>query len=194
MREEDEQTRGLQELRSMIFHILRSPPLPISFPTFSLLSSWSSQRQQISPAAFGLLFTGISIALMLFGIVTFLIGFVLMPLVFMLVLLFYFAGIVSKLLEIGRTIFCWPLSDCNKVAPGQVRGKMSPDWGPVVVAVALFILLSPGLLFQLPARARVVEFGNMYTSGISILVHAVLYFCIYTILIVAIGVHIHAAA
>ncbi|GFP98992.1 hypothetical protein PHJA_002043100 [Phtheirospermum japonicum] len=56
----------------------------------------------------------------------------------------------------------------------------------------MFILLSPGLLFQLPARTRVMEFGNMYTSGISILVHAILYFCIYTILIVAIGVHIHA--
>ncbi|KAA0056546.1 hypothetical protein E5676_scaffold1154G00140 [Cucumis melo var. makuwa] len=46
---------------------------------------------------------------------------------------------------------------------------MSADWGPVVVAVALFILLSPGLLFQLPARIRVVEFGNMNTSGIAIL-------------------------
>ncbi|XP_042477433.1 uncharacterized protein LOC122058812 [Macadamia integrifolia] len=69
---------------------------------------------------------------------------------------------------------------------------MTTDWGPVVVAVVLFILLSPGLLFQLPARTRVVEFGNMYTSGISILVHAIIYFCIYTILVIAIGVHILA--
>ncbi|KAE9466390.1 hypothetical protein C3L33_01712, partial [Rhododendron williamsianum] len=67
---------------------------------------------------------------------------------------------------------------------------MGADWGPVVVAVVLFILLSPGLLFQFPARMRVVEFGNMYTSGISILVHAILYACIYTILIVAVGIHI----
>ncbi|KAG6400688.1 hypothetical protein SASPL_137530 [Salvia splendens] len=64
---------------------------------------------------------------------------------------------------------------------------MIVDWGPVVVAVAMFILLSPGLLFQLPARTRVIEFGNMYTSGISILIHAILYFCIYTIVVVAIG-------
>ncbi|KAL6497613.1 hypothetical protein OROHE_027242 [Orobanche hederae] len=70
---------------------------------------------------------------------------------------------------------------------------MGPDWGPVVVAVAMFILLSPGLLFQIPATARVVEFGNMRTSGISILVHAVFYFCIYTVLVVAIGVHIHSS-
>ncbi|KAL1531558.1 hypothetical protein AAHA92_31684 [Salvia divinorum] len=69
---------------------------------------------------------------------------------------------------------------------------MGPDWGPVAVAVGLFILLSPGLLFQLPARASFIEFGNMYTSGISIIVHAILYFCIYTLLVVAVGVHIHA--
>ncbi|KAG7033374.1 hypothetical protein SDJN02_07430, partial [Cucurbita argyrosperma subsp. argyrosperma] len=68
---------------------------------------------------------------------------------------------------------------------------MSADWGPVVVAVALFIVLSPGLLFQLPARIRVVEFGNMNTSGIAILVHAIIFFCILTILVIAIGIHIH---
>ncbi|GAV64260.1 DUF3339 domain-containing protein, partial [Cephalotus follicularis] len=68
---------------------------------------------------------------------------------------------------------------------------MNADWGPVVVAVVMFILLSPGLLFQLPARTRVVEFGNMSTSGIAILVHAVIYFCIITILVIAIGIHIH---
>ncbi|RRT51882.1 hypothetical protein BHE74_00055553 [Ensete ventricosum] len=70
---------------------------------------------------------------------------------------------------------------------------MSTDWGPVIVAVILFILLSPGLLFQLPARTRVVEFGNMSTSGISILVHSILFFCLLTILVIAIGIHIHAA-
>ncbi|KAK9104124.1 hypothetical protein Scep_020968 [Stephania cephalantha] len=70
---------------------------------------------------------------------------------------------------------------------------MGTDWGPVVVAVVLFVVLSPGLLFQLPARTRVIEFGNMCTSGIAILVHAIIYFCILTILVVAIGVHIHAA-
>lgn len=68
---------------------------------------------------------------------------------------------------------------------------MSADWGPVIVAVVMFVLLSPGLLFQIPARARVMEFGNMYTSGIAILVHAIIYFAIYTILIIAVGIHIH---
>ncbi|XP_059282665.1 uncharacterized protein LOC132036362 [Lycium ferocissimum] len=69
---------------------------------------------------------------------------------------------------------------------------MVVDWGPVVVAVVMFILLSPGFLCQLPARVRVIEFGNLHTSGIAILVHAILYFCLYTILIVAVGVHIRS--
>ncbi|XP_028771365.1 uncharacterized protein LOC114728613 [Neltuma alba] len=69
--------------------------------------------------------------------------------------------------------------------------EMEADWGPVIVAVALFILLSPGLLFQIPSRFRVVEFGNMHTSGIAILVHAVIFFCILTILVIAVGIHVH---
>lgn len=65
------------------------------------------------------------------------------------------------------------------------------DWGPVIVSVALFILLSPGLLFQLPAKGRAVEFGNMSTSVISILVHSIIYFALLTILVIAIGIHVH---
>ncbi|KMT07435.1 hypothetical protein BVRB_6g150550 [Beta vulgaris subsp. vulgaris] len=64
------------------------------------------------------------------------------------------------------------------------------DWGPVVIALVLFILLSPGLLCQIPGRGRVVEFANMQTSGVSILVHAIIYFGLITIFLIAIGVHI----
>ncbi|KAG0540781.1 hypothetical protein BDA96_03G439000 [Sorghum bicolor] len=67
------------------------------------------------------------------------------------------------------------------------------DWGPIIVAVILFVVLSPGLLFQLPSRTRVVEFGNMATSAIAILVHAVIFFCLLTIFVVAIGIHVYAA-
>ncbi|KAL1366693.1 hypothetical protein AAHE18_03G377600 [Arachis hypogaea] len=69
---------------------------------------------------------------------------------------------------------------------------MSADWGPVVMAVVLFVLLSPGLLFQLPAKGRVVEFGNMQTSGISILIHTIIFFVLITIFLIAIGVHIYS--
>ncbi|KAL3829470.1 hypothetical protein ACJIZ3_018272 [Penstemon smallii] len=123
MREQDQQTRVLYDLCSMIFNILRSPPLPISFPTVTLTPSQPSTSPQISPAAFGSLFVGISIALMLFGSVTFVIGFILMPLVITLVLLFYFVGIVSNLSEIGRAIL-WPTYDSNKFAPVRLPFKI----------------------------------------------------------------------
>lgn len=70
--------------------------------------------------------------------------------------------------------------------------NMAADWGPVVIAVILFILLSPGLLFQLPGRMRAVEFGTMGTSGLAILVHSIIFFGILTLLVIAIGIHIHA--
>ncbi|GAY61263.1 hypothetical protein WN944_019176 [Citrus x changshan-huyou] len=65
------------------------------------------------------------------------------------------------------------------------------DWGPVVIATVLFVLLTPGLLFQIPGRNRVVEFGNMQTSGASILVHSVIFFGLITIFLIAITVHIY---
>ncbi|KAF5748714.1 hypothetical protein HS088_TW04G00672 [Tripterygium wilfordii] len=43
---------------------------------------------------------------------------------------------------------------------------------------------------SLPGNSRVVEFGNMQTSGVSIFVHTILYFGLITIFLIAIGVHI----
>ncbi|RWR74502.1 putative transmembrane protein [Cinnamomum micranthum f. kanehirae] len=71
------------------------------------------------------------------------------------------------------------------------RERDMADWGPVVIAVILFVLLSPGLLFQLPGRNRIVEFGNFQTSGVSILVHTIIFFGLITIFLIAIGVHIY---
>ncbi|KAL2906979.1 hypothetical protein RDABS01_005689 [Bienertia sinuspersici] len=65
------------------------------------------------------------------------------------------------------------------------------DWGPVFVAVVLFILLTPGLLVQIPGRNRVVEFSSFHTSGPAILVHALLYFTFICILLLAVGVHVY---
>ncbi|KAF3785359.1 hypothetical protein EJ110_NYTH28119 [Nymphaea thermarum] len=65
------------------------------------------------------------------------------------------------------------------------------DWGPVIIATVLFVLLTPGLLFQLPGRNRVVEFASLHTSGLSILIHSIIYFGLVTIFLVAIGVHIY---
>ncbi|KAJ6326299.1 hypothetical protein OIU78_013411 [Salix suchowensis] len=69
-------------------------------------------------------------------------------------------------------------------------GKMS-DWGPVFMAVVLFILLTPGLLFQVPGRHRCVEFGNFQTSGASIMVHTLLYFSLICVFLLAVKVHLY---
>ncbi|KAK7358657.1 hypothetical protein VNO77_00595 [Canavalia gladiata] len=82
--------------------------------------------------------------------------------------------------------FFYTLPNSHSQVPSQMA-----DWGPVVVAVVLFVLLSPGLLFQIPGRGRVAEFGNMQTSAASILVHAIIYFGLITIFLIAIGVHIY---
>ncbi|KAK2973550.1 hypothetical protein RJ640_010605 [Escallonia rubra] len=39
------------------------------------------------------------------------------------------------------------------------------DWGPVVMAVVLFVLLTPRLLCQIPGKGRVVEFVPVVTSA-----------------------------
>ncbi|CAB4264037.1 hypothetical protein PRUPE_1G223900 [Prunus persica] len=65
------------------------------------------------------------------------------------------------------------------------------DWGPVFVAVVLFVLLSPGLLFQLPGRHGCVEFGGFQTSGAAIMVHSLLYFALICVFLLAIKVHFY---
>lgn len=59
------------------------------------------------------------------------------------------------------------------------------------MAVLLFPLLSPGVLFQLPANDRVVQFVNFKTNGFAIIIHAVIYFALLTIFIIAFDVHIY---
>ncbi|GLJ29123.1 hypothetical protein SUGI_0574100 [Cryptomeria japonica] len=66
------------------------------------------------------------------------------------------------------------------------------DWAPVVVGFILFILLSPGLLFQIPANGKTVAFANFHTSGKSIVVHTLIFFTVFTILLLAIKIHIYA--
>ncbi|KAK6930801.1 Protein of unknown function DUF3339 [Dillenia turbinata] len=65
------------------------------------------------------------------------------------------------------------------------------DWGPIFVATVLFVLLSPGLLFQLPGRGSMVEFGNFQTSGASIFVHSIIFFALICIFFIAVGVHVY---
>ncbi|GMN57495.1 hypothetical protein TIFTF001_026606 [Ficus carica] len=65
------------------------------------------------------------------------------------------------------------------------------DWGPVVIGVVLFVLLQPGLLFQLPGHYHPMDFGSMKTNGKSIAVHTLIFFVLYAILILVVHVHIY---
>ncbi|KAL6874354.1 hypothetical protein ACP4OV_013374 [Aristida adscensionis] len=68
------------------------------------------------------------------------------------------------------------------------------DWAPVVVGVALFVLLSPGLLFELPGLHRWVDFGSLRVTGKSATVHTLIFVVLFTIIIVACDVHIYTGA
>ncbi|MQM06709.1 hypothetical protein Taro_039536 [Colocasia esculenta] len=70
------------------------------------------------------------------------------------------------------------------------RGAMA-DWAPVVLGVVLFVLLSPGLLFTIPGNTKHVEFGSLRTNGKAIFIHTVIFFAVFTILILALHVHIY---
>ncbi|XP_059448339.1 uncharacterized protein LOC132179613 [Corylus avellana] len=130
--QQDQQSRVFYELSALVLNILRSPPSQIPFPdhstaeAVSTTSSSSTSRRsspaaQISPAGFASLLLGISLALMLCGSVTFFIGFILMPWVLGLVMVFYVAGIVSALSMLGRSLLCYA------TAPPTPR-KDIPAW------------------------------------------------------------------
>ncbi|XP_030544776.1 uncharacterized protein LOC115751161 isoform X3 [Rhodamnia argentea] len=106
---QDDRSRALHELCSMIAHIMKFPPpnaLPVAASTSGQPRLAIASMAQVSPAASASLFVGISLALMLFGSVTFVIGLILMPWVVLLVLFFYVAGMVSALSVLARAIPC----------------------------------------------------------------------------------------
>ncbi|KAL0547341.1 hypothetical protein IC582_017271 [Cucumis melo] len=65
------------------------------------------------------------------------------------------------------------------------------DWGPVFVAVVLFLLLSPGLLFQIPGHHSFIQFGNFQTSGSSIFIHSLIFFALISLFTFVIQLHIY---
>ncbi|KAH1046683.1 hypothetical protein J1N35_037467 [Gossypium stocksii] len=65
------------------------------------------------------------------------------------------------------------------------------DWGPDFVAMVLFVLLTPGLLFQVPGHHMCIEFGNFKISGASVLIHSLLYFGVICVFLLAVNVHLY---
>ncbi|GAV89566.1 IQ domain-containing protein/TIG domain-containing protein/CG-1 domain-containing protein/Ank_2 domain-containing protein [Cephalotus follicularis] len=108
---QDQSSRVFYELSAMVLNLLRSPPSPMPFSDHSsVVHSRSPALTQISPSGFASLLLGISLALMLCGSVTFFIGFMLMPWVLGLIMVFYVAGIVSAISMLGRSIFCYAMA------------------------------------------------------------------------------------
>jgi hypothetical protein len=67
----------------------------------------------------------------------------------------------------------------------------SGDWGPVLIAVLFFVVVTPGLLCQIPGNnGRVAEFHSMRTSYAAIFVHTVIFFGFCAIFMIAVGVHL----
>ncbi|GAB2280650.1 hypothetical protein Dimus_015278, partial [Dionaea muscipula] len=123
---QDQQSRVLYELSRLILSFLRSPPAAIPFsddlipePLPAAVARQGRAMPQITPAGFASLMLGISMSLMLCGWVTFFIGFMLMPWVLGLFMVFYFVGFVSSLSVLGRSILCYATSSCS--APHSPR-------------------------------------------------------------------------
>ncbi|XP_057983644.1 uncharacterized protein LOC131168325 [Malania oleifera] len=65
------------------------------------------------------------------------------------------------------------------------------DWAAPLIAAALFALLCPGLILQIPGKQRPVDFMNMKTSVVSVVVHMILYALLLILLLVFLNLHLY---
>lgn len=133
-------SRVLNELTLLLYNLLQSPPSPIELfsgdPCYATVPSSPRLRRRgvvaaaapITPSGFASLLLGISIALMLCGSLTFLIGIMLMPWVLGLVMLFYLVGFVSSLSVLGRSIICYATAASSHRAPLRSTRKDIHSW------------------------------------------------------------------
>lgn len=112
--DDDAHPNLILELCSLVFTLLRFPHLvaagPSSFPpspSHCRISPTAARPMPpMTPAAFASLLLGASLALMVCGSVTFVIGFILMPWVLGIVMVFYFLGIVSNITGFWMALLC----------------------------------------------------------------------------------------
>ncbi|KAI3832829.1 hypothetical protein MKX03_026590 [Papaver bracteatum] len=116
--QDQQQSRVFSELSSLIHGILKYPSsCNSSSSSGPVVIEPIQSNRQVSAAGFASLLLGVSLALMLCGSVTFVIGFILMPWVLGIVLVFYLVGVVSALSSFGRAFLYPPPS------PKQI-----PEW------------------------------------------------------------------
>ncbi|KAJ8767960.1 hypothetical protein K2173_020900 [Erythroxylum novogranatense] len=65
------------------------------------------------------------------------------------------------------------------------------DWAASLIAAALFALLSPGLVFQMPGKERPVDFVNMKTSLPSMFIHLLIYGLLLVLFLVILHLHLY---
>ncbi|KAL6845930.1 hypothetical protein ACP4OV_023378 [Aristida adscensionis] len=94
---EADQSRLFYELCALLLTILRASP-----------EGARARPRQVSAAGVASMLLGASMALMLCGSVTFMLGFFLMPWVVGLGCVFLFVGFVTNISGIGRAILLWP--------------------------------------------------------------------------------------
>ncbi|KAJ8773559.1 hypothetical protein K2173_005805 [Erythroxylum novogranatense] len=117
----DQQSRVFYDLSALVLNLLRSPPFPDQAPAASSSSRRRLPLEKISPTGFAWLLLGMSVTLMVCGSVAFFIGFMLMPWVLGLVMVFYVAGIVSMISLFCRSLLCY-------VMPPPPPRKEIPAW------------------------------------------------------------------
>ena len=105
---EAHQSRLLYELGALLLTILRSPLGPGE--------EGQGPPRQVTAAGVASMMLGASMALMLCGSVTFMLGFFLMPWVVGLACVFLFVGFLTNLSGIWRAILCWPAA-CSSSSP-----------------------------------------------------------------------------
>ncbi|XP_074345728.1 uncharacterized protein LOC141684587, partial [Apium graveolens] len=66
------------------------------------------------------------------------------------------------------------------------------DWAAPLIVSALFALLEPGLLFQLPGKHKPFEFMNMKMTIASMFLHTVLYGLLLILFLVVLDIHLLA--
>ncbi|CAL9152733.1 uncharacterized protein LOC135680481 [Musa acuminata AAA Group] len=113
MRGGDQQSRLVYELCALLLAALHSSPHDAPATLYP--------PGPVSPAGFASFLLGASLAMMLGGSLTFLIGFLLMPWVIGLLMLLYVVEIVSSLSGLGRAIVC---PDAPLMAQGSVRSTI----------------------------------------------------------------------
>lgn len=127
-------SRAFYELSGLLLTILRPPPGSSPPPGGQAVTR--SERAavspgQLTPAALVSLLLGMSLALMLCGSVTFVIGFMLMPWVLGLLMVLYFVGIVSSLSGFGRAML-GPRSSSSprgsRASSKDIPGENSCSW------------------------------------------------------------------